>query len=448
MKKIISVLMPLILIFGVTRAVAPAKVSNSHTKSNILFFQQEQNNNMDFDMEGNTKKKKNLDYIDNYDLNFILQNITTSRVEILNDSFEIYGNCDLTDQEFRKIVKSGEPKVYFMYRTDRRIDLPYDALLKIKTNHKTYSYEFIEKESNDANFIKTGIMSFISKYSNVFANASYYALDSNVPMSLNTDVPTTFIDCVVEKEFVMRFDNKGYIVYHIAVSRYIANAMSIVFIVTVNNSFVPGIVAQKNDEIGYDSYYNQEGYVHMSVEQAYDANEEYYYGRRYGNVPYKKDYWPVNEPGLCVVSSSLQAGINLGYSFKNGFSLDNISVSEDHSIGANISFGYSKSITRSEPALSVQVNSANTNICEWYYTYSRFAAETNHLVTNYMFEISNSPNDMLIGDFRLKLDYKFIATKISATRPYLDTITKTGSADLIVRAGEYGDIYDFCSGMI
>lgn len=192
------------------------------------------------------------------------------------------------------------------------------------------------------------------------------------------------------------------------------------------------------------NFKNQEGFIHMTVEQAYDANEEYYYGRRWGNVSYKKDYWPINEPGVSTITSSIQAGVNLGYSFKNGFSLDNISVSEDRNIGANISFGYSKAITRSEPALSVQLNSSNTNKCEWYYTYKKDAAETNHLTTNYMFEISNSRNGMFVGDFRLKLDYKFIVDE----GWFWAAETRTGSADLIIRAGEYKAIYDFCSGMV
>lgn len=365
-------------------------------------------------------------------------------MEVVNDDFEIYGNHSISERQFRDIVNYGSPKVYLQYRTNRQIDLPYDALLVIKTQAKSYSYEFIEKDTDNPLSILTGISSFVEKYADIINSGDYYAIESNIPMTLSSSIPTTFIDCVVEKEYVMRFDDKGYIIYHIAVSRYTANSKSIVFIVTVNNAFVPGIVAKKNNEYGYDSYKNQEGYVHMTVEQAYDANEEYYYGRRWGNVPYKKDYWPINEPAVTTITSSLQAGVNLGYSFENGFSLDNISVSQNRNIGANISFGYSKAITRSEPALSVQVNSTNADKCEWYYTYSKDASETNHLSTNYMFEISNSRYGMLIGDFRLKLDYKFVVDKGF----WFAAQTKYGSADLIVRAGELQQIYDFCSGMI
>lgn len=371
------------------------------------------------------------------------QYVSKSNVEISNEFYGIYGNTNLSDNEFRDIVKNGENKIYLHYRTNREIDLPYDALLKVKTSVKTYSYEFIEKNNTDAESICQGIKTFLDNYNDVFSN-DYYALDSNIPMVLSTDIPTTFIDCVVEKEYVMRFSNKGYIVYHISVSRYLVNEQSIVFIVAVNNSFVPGIVAKNNNESGYDTYKNQEGFVHMKVEQAFDANEEYYYGRRWGNPTYKKDYWPVNVPAVSTITSSLQSGVNLGYSFENGFSLDNISVSQNRNIGANISFGYNKAVTRNEPALSVQVNSSDTDICEWYFKYATDAAETNHQTTNYMFEISNSRNGMFIGDFRLKLDYKFIVDKGFW---YAKSVNE-GSADLIVRAGEYEDIYNFCSGMI
>lgn len=383
----------------------------------------------------------------NYNLNYVLQRLTMQTVEINNDSFEIYGNSGVTDKEFRNIVNSGSPKIYLHYRTDRKIDLPYDALLEVKTESKIYSYEFVEKEANDANSILNGIKSFIRKYSDVLIGNEYYALESNVPMTLASDIPTTFIACVVEKEYVMRFSDMGYIVYHIAVSQYTVDDESIIFIVSVRNSFVPGIVAQENGESDYDKFKNRKGYVHMTVEQAYDATEEYFYGRRWGNVPYKKDYWPINNPSVVTITSSIQAGKTMGYSFKNGFSTSGISSGLDINESYNISFGYSKAITKSEPALSVQVNSSNTDKCEWNYKYANDASETYHLDTNYMFEISNSCNGLFVGDFRLKLDYSFTVMKKIL---FWDTEkTNTGSADLIVRAGEeQRRIYEFYSGMI
>lgn len=372
----------------------------------------------------------------------IANHITTEETWEVTDEFEVYGNTAITYNEFLDIVDMGSPKVYLHYRTNRRINLPYDALLIVKTATKTISYEFEEKINTNANDIRDGIRDFVIKYGSVLMqNAS-----NNAPVAASySSVPTTFIDCVVEKEYVRRFGELGYIVYHIAVAQYVVNSTSILYIVTINNSFTPGFVATQNGETGYDNYKIKGGYVHMTVEQAYDANEEYFYGKRWGNVPYKKDFWPINSPAVCTINSSLQAGVNLGYSFENGFSLDNISISENRNIGRNISFGYSKSITRPEPALSVQLNSENTSECEWSFYYEEKAAETYHLQSNYMFEISNSRNEMFIGDFRLKLDYKLIVRRAG---PFWDIQESTYSDDLMVRAGEYQRIYAFCNGMI
>lgn len=253
-------------------------------------------------------------------------------------------------------------------------------------------------------------------------------------MQLSSSVPTTFIDCVVEKEYVVRFDEVGYITYHIAVSQYTVNSESILYIVTVKNFFVPGAIAQKNEE-GYGDYKNAEGYVHMTVEQAYDANEEYYYGRRWGNIPYKKDFWPLNQPNTVTITSSISSDITFGQSTADGFSIE-----------GKIVYSYSKSITKPEPSISAQPNSANPAKCEWNYFYDTDAAETYVLQTNYMFEISNSRADMFIGDFRLKLDYNFVVGYRGFLKRY--TKTRTTSADLMVRAGEYKNIYNFRNGMI
>lgn len=373
----------------------------------------------------------------------LLALVSNEEVLAMNGSYEVYGNTDLSDKEFRDIVNQGENKIYLHYRTNKDIDLPYDALLKIKTSTTTYSYEYIEMEDTQPEHIRSGIKEFLLNYSTII-NTGLTKQEDEPAIALTSDTPTTFINCVVQKEFVMRFSDKGYIIYNIAVSRYTVDSESIIFIVTVNNSFVPGIVAYNNNESGYDQYKNQEGFVHMTVEQAYDANEEYYYGRRWGNVPYKKDYWPVNNPGVVAITSSIQNGQEIGYSFENGFSVENVSISTNVNRGANISFGYSKTIERTEPALSVQVSSSNLAECQWYYTYSEDASETYHQQTNYMFEISNSRNGMQIGDFRLKLDYKFVVDKGSLYA----ASTNEGSVDLIVRAGTYNDIYDFCGGMI
>ncbi len=393
--------------------------------------------------ENYVQTKKNDRFVEPQ-LSMFAENITLEEVNTRTPLYEVYGNTDVTFYEFNNIVRNSSAKIFILYRTDRAINLPFDALLKIKINDSIKSYEFTEELSSEPGKILNGIISFVNKYVNDGFLKKQSMLEPSRVSVANNSVPTTFINCVVEKEFVMRFDDKGYIVYHIAVSRYIANEKSIIFIVSSNNSFVPGLVALKNNETGYNPYCNVEGFVHMTVEQAYDSNEEYYYGKRWGNIPYKKDYWPVNEPGVAAITSSIEHGVTFGYSFENGFSLDNLSVTENRNIGKNISFGYSKTITRTEPAMSVQVNSSNTDKCERYYKYARETMETNHINSNYMFEIANTRNGMFRGDFRLKLDFMFGVDWNGLLR----SETMNGSRDLIVRAGELNDIYDFDSGRV
>ena len=342
-----------------------------------------------------------------------------------NEDFVVVGNnSNINEKQFRELALSGSAKVYLHYSTKSNVPLQYDACLIINNFGKSLEYEYSEQISISTNKLLSNIKKFVARYVDEMSVSSYAATPSAVN---SNDIPTTFASAIVEKEFILNFDNKGYIIYHVGVNVYTANSESILYIVTVQNSFVPGVVAK----------------------QAYDRNEEYYYGIRYGNIPYKKDYWPINQPSTVVVSSSLQAGVTLGYSFVNGFSLsDLIKVEEGISVGANISFGYSKSFTQEEPAFSAQVSASNTDECQWNYQYEKIKAETYHLQTNYMFEMANERRDMFIGDFRLKLDYSFTVKRnflgIGGYAPQ----TLTGSADLFVQAGEYQNIYNFCNGMI
>ena len=146
----------------------------------------------------------------------------------------------------------------------------------------------------------------------------------------------TSTDIVVEKEYVMRFSDKGYITYHIAIVKYRVTAESIIYIVNVNNNFVPGVVAKENNEIKYSSYKNKEGFAHVLVEQAYDVTDETNFEKKLGAVPYKKDYWPLNESYMTTVGSTT---------------------------------------SRTEPTLSVQPNSSNLDMCEWYYSYKQKTAQ-------------------------------------------------------------------------
>ena len=363
----------------------------------------------------------------------------------VNDDFEIYGNvADMSEADFEERVATGDATVYLHYRTDKSIDMRYDALLIICSG-KQSAYEYSEQLDVSSSKLAHGIRNFAIRY----IDKTQLAAPAAAPAATNdSDIPQTFVGSIVDREYVVNFDDVGYITYHIGVTRYVANSKSILYIVTVNNAFVPGIVANQNGDTSYKKYNNMDGYVHMTVEQAFDRNEETYYGIRYGTIPYKKDYWPLNQPATVTITSSIQAGLTLGYSYTNGFSLSDLfEVEEGHSVGTDISYEYSKAITQPDPSFSAQVSASNPDECQWNYYCNTSTDKTCHLQTNYMFEMANERRDMFIGDFRLKLDYSFhLQRKVMLIFPQNKTYTH--SADLFVQAGEYQSIRNFNNGII
>ena len=277
-----------------------------------------------------------------------------SVLQITDDFVVIGNNSNINEKQFRELALSGTAKVYLHYSTMSNVPLQYDACLIINNLGKSLEYEYSEQISISTNKLLSNIKKFVARYVDEMSVTSYVTTPSAVN---SNDIPTTFTSTIIDREYVANFDDAGYITYHIGVTRYIANSQSILYIVTVNNSFVPGIVANQNGDTSYKKFKNLDGYVHMTVEQAYDRNEEYYYGIRYGTVPYKKDYWPINQPVTVTITSSVQKGLTLGFSFENGFSTSgDVNMNVGVNLGSNISYGYSKALTQNDPFFSAQVS--------------------------------------------------------------------------------------------
>lgn len=169
-------------------------------------------------------------------------------------------------------------------------------------------------------------------------------------------------------------------------------------------TFTPGKMASDNNSEGYGNWYNSGGYVHLKASRA--AKEVGYNQYRYGGTPVFKDAYPVNKPGQITITSTYSAGLELGYSFTNGFSLDNITYEENTNLGLNIGYSYSKSYTNTEPALSAQKNAEDTEKFEWKYTYNTPRNETHHLYMGYLFEMNNTGHDLFEGDLAFRYDYE------------------------------------------
>lgn len=189
----------------------------------------------------------------------------------------------------------------------------------------------------------------------------------------------------------------GYIDVSFTVEKYRSNDVSSLYLVTTQSSFSPGSVAYTNGDTTYAAkWQNYAGYLHVG---SYPSFLEFSPGEgRKGGTPVYKDAFPINQPGLITIGSTYTVGINLGYSFTNGFSLTDISTEYGGNIGVNIARSYSKSFTYPEPAFSAQLSSVDTNVFQWNYQYVDRRNETNHLTTGYMFEMNNYNHDLLEGD--------------------------------------------------
>lgn len=358
--------------------------------------------------------------------------IYETQYQIIRNDLEVYGNQEnMSSTSFMNIVENGLDKIYIHYHTDYKTDLPYDLLVIVKKNNQCEYYQYCVNEK-DEEYLLEGIKGYLKKNNNEICKHYFGVITrNNSTISTYNDVPKTFIDSVATANFTIDFPKKGYIVSRIAISEYRVNNISSIFIAKVISSFVPGYVAKENG-LNYDKWRNNSGYVHITLDQAMDRNEEYYYGIRYGAIPYMKDYWPINQPTTVTIGSTLNTGLVLGYSQKDGFSVD-----------ANlISYGYSKSITYDNPHVNVQM-STDLKTAQWSYVYDKNRPWTYDQEANYMYEISGSGKDMIYGDVRLKIDYKFIVDRdgvYSKQENY-------GSLDLMVRPYE-SKIWNFCNGMI
>lgn len=219
-----------------------------------------------------------------------------------------------------------------------------------------------------------------------------------------------------------RIDGKpyGYIDYTVTLRQYNASTNSSLYIVETNVSFTPGYVALNNGSKGFDKYKNSSGYVHVLAKPVIEIDEDLV--PRIGGTPVLKDYYPINQPGTVTIGSSFTFGLNLGYSFKNGFSEED--TTHEVNMGANIAYSYSKSYTNPEPALTTQRDADNFNKYQWFYSYTSFKTETNHLYTGYMFEMNNRGHDFLPGDVILSLNFKMTVAKVVIFHFY-ETVSDT-----------------------
>lgn len=331
-----------------------------------------------------------------------------------NDNMiSINGNYTQFDKTEIKNIISNPSKIHIFYDINTNDNISSDTAV-LNNNACIYYYKngiphtdtFMSSENDDGTrFLE--VKCFISEKIKQINNQVSLLSDDSHSQIFNTLYSGT-----------MRRNGKpyGYIDIDWTIKKYRTNDISSLYLVESHAAFTPGAVAIANDSSGYQAWRNISGYLHITPRR---AQFEVGYGQtRYGGTPVFKDAYPLNNPGTITITSSYNIGTTLGFSYKNGFSLDNISIGQDLNLGLNISYAYNKSYTTTEPALSTQRNASNPQTYEWSYTYSSARSETNHLLTGYMFEMNNTGHDLYEDDLSFKYDYKMTVQQNNTTKSF------------------------------
>lgn len=318
-----------------------------------------------------------------------------------NNQFTMHGNYSAITKLYLSNIISNKSKIHIFYNANLEHN-SIDNLPVTNNNACIYYYKndilhvdtFLSNEHNE-NLRFLEIKTYIAeKVNKILSDVSSYS----------NDTPSQTFSTLYSGSMRQNKKPYGYIDIDWTVQKYRANNISSLYLVESHAAFTPGIVAMANDSSGYSTWKNLSGYLHIIPRVArFDVDRGLI---RYGGTPVFKDAYPLNNPGTITISSTYNVGATLGYSFKNGFSLDNISIGQDTNLGLNISYSYNKSYTTTEPALSAQKSASNPQAYEWLYTYNTARAETNHLITGYMFELNNKGHDLLEGDLAFIYEYK------------------------------------------
>lgn len=310
-------------------------------------------------------------------------------VETLNYYFEnnqliVLGNRhDISTLEVKSYLETGKALFIYDYYLDDNI-YENNASTSSAVLYVSNNIDILDEIFGNFNDFKLNVLDFFEEKISL-QNDNFDIFNTSIFSQLYTG---SFR--FVEKPY-------GYIDVNFTVEKYRSSNVSSLYLVTTHAAFSPGSVANTKGDTTYDAkWQNYAGYLHVG---SYRAFHELYPGEgRKGGTPIYKDAFPINQPGVVTIGSTYTVGVNLGYSFTNGFSLTDISTEYGGDIGVNIERSYSKSFTYPEPSFSAQQSSVDTNVFQWNYQYIDRRNETNHLTTGYMFEMNNYNHDLLEGD--------------------------------------------------
>lgn len=181
--------------------------------------------------------------------------------------------------------------------------------------------------------------------------------NNNMEISLKKASEDDYFNALWDQVYTYSFKSYGYITIVLSVYKHDGPSLDL-FVTNFNVSFVLGKVAVDNDEPYYEKYMINSGYFHVEAVQVVEdlgPNQEIL-----GGIPYFKDAYSSSSTGTISITSSVNSSFTFGYFFVNGFSTSNgFSIEGGKNYGTSIEFGYSKTLTISDPIVNSQLSSNN-----------------------------------------------------------------------------------------
>lgn len=364
-------------------------------------------------------------------LDYVFNAEKTANYHVEENNIVIYGNYTDFDSSLLYSLIHDETKICIFYDLDLsdNVNNSYEIM---RNNAVIYYYKNNVPHIHSYISNSTGTASLIADVNN-YVNEILSGIDDendleNISMafsqySIYTSGSESFAE-IHHGSFREEEKPYGYIDCDYSVKKYRADDVSSLYIVEAHFYFVPGKMAKDLGDNSYDNWFNSSGYAKIKATRA--SNEVGINQVRYGGTPVFKDAYPVNNPGVVTIGSSYSEGHTIGYSCKNGFSLDNLSIEAGSSISQNTTYGYDKAYQGPEPALSAQKDPMDVEKFTWLYTYSSPKNETNHLFVGYMFEMNNKGHDLLEGDVALEFEYQMTVYKKNWLGAFLKNYTFSG----------------------
>ena len=225
-------------------------------------------------------------------------------------------------------------------------------------------------------------------------------------ISLKKASEDDYFNALLDQVYTYSFKPYSYITIVLSVYKHDGPSLDL-FVANFNVSFVLGKVAVDNDEPYYEKYMINSGYFHIEAVQVVEdlgPNQEIL-----GGIPYFKDAYSSFSIGTISITSSVNSSFTFGYSFVNGFSTSNgFSIEDGKNYGTSIEFGYSKTLTISDPIVNSQLSSNNRDEYQWSFVSNskEVRRKTFSFDCGYIFELDERKSQTYDDAMALKTNFK------------------------------------------